>query len=123
MSCRDHYQALGGPVSGPSVQERRQRLGLTSINSVLEPTCCLKHRRKFSSVGRICASCGDQRVRVTSQPCQGRSEDSQCKAAGESHFVPFLLLSLRIGAGSPLKGKEDFLRSASECPKPLGMSS
>ena len=106
--------------AGPSVQERRQRLGLTSINSVLEPTCCLKHRRKFSSVGRICASCGDQRVTVTLQPCRGSTENSQCQAAMGVTFCSILLPSLKIGAGSPLNGKKDFLRSASGCPQASG---
>lgn len=32
---------------------------LTSMNSELEPTCWRKHSRKFSSVGRIWASCGE----------------------------------------------------------------
>lgn len=35
------------------------RILLTSMNSELEPTCWRKHSRKFSSVGRIWASCGE----------------------------------------------------------------
>lgn len=38
-----------------------QPVPLTSMNSELEPTCWRKHSRKFSSVGRIWASCGEHR--------------------------------------------------------------
>ena len=92
------------------MQERRQRLGLTSINSVLEPTCCLKHRRKFSSVGRICASCGDQRVRVTLQPCQGRSESARQPVQGSMGviFCSIFAAFLEIRGWQPFKGEGGF---------------
>lgn len=54
---------------------------LTSMNSALEPTCWRKHSRKFSSVGRIWASCGDR-------GCQGGSRSSGCPARSPDPALP-----------------------------------